>query len=35
MRESNYWFPVLSEKKPQDPGECKGLIHESEELKKY
>jgi hypothetical protein len=34
MRESNYWFRVLSETKLGDQNECKEFIEESEELKK-
>jgi four helix bundle protein len=34
VRESNYWFRVLSETKLGDQNECKGFIEESEELKK-
>ncbi len=34
MRESNYWFRVLSETGLGDPKECKRFIEESEELKK-
>ena len=34
MRESNYWFIILSETKLGDREECKKFINESDQLKK-
>ena len=34
MRESNYWFIIISETKLGDREECKKFINESDQLKK-